>query len=463
MRLLLNLQEITVSSTRKLLVLLLLLLLAAVICVIMLRPRTEILECKETNQEEANPGRGLYRQISSEEPEMLRKMEEKMSLVLLQYDIAAYKGERLPEQKLQELELFLQEADRQKKEIIFRAAYGFDETAKNHDVREIAQIEEHVRQIAPILNAYTDSIYCVQAGFIGPWGEWHGSLLFQDKTEEEKTQLRNQVLKVLADELDERIVIDVRRPSFLKDAKKAGLDMERFGVHNDGFLASDSDLGTYEEGMRKADQKWFSSNIATGINGGEMPAVSERTEPDSAAEEFANWNISYLNAYYNTEVLEQWKGQEYKGQNAYEYLVAHLGYRFYLTQVKYPKRLAKSKAKQSIPLQAVITNSGSAPIQKGYGLSWVICQKGTITGEYEVLSDTSVILPNEEMKLLTEIKATEVMKESPLEIGLRICQGDKTVRLYDDRVYYKDGINFYLKGEWTDRGLLLEPYTKGDS
>ncbi len=36
---------------------------------------------------------------------------------------------------------------------------------------------KHIDQIAPYLKKHADIIYCVQAGFIGSWGEWYLSLI----------------------------------------------------------------------------------------------------------------------------------------------------------------------------------------------------------------------------------------------------------------------------------------------
>ncbi|HUH00882.1 MAG TPA: DUF4874 domain-containing protein, partial [Kofleriaceae bacterium] len=39
----------------------------------------------------------------------------------------------------------------------------------------LSRILEHIRQLAPLLTENSDVIAVVQAGFIGAWGEWHGS------------------------------------------------------------------------------------------------------------------------------------------------------------------------------------------------------------------------------------------------------------------------------------------------
>jgi len=68
------------------------------------------------------------------------------------------------------------------------------------------KILSHIAQLAPILTANQDAIIAVQAGFIGPWGEWHSSTHFDDDSEG-----KGEIVAALLDALPDRIV-QIRTP-----------------------------------------------------------------------------------------------------------------------------------------------------------------------------------------------------------------------------------------------------------
>ena len=149
-----------------------------------------------------------------------------------------------------------------------------------------------------MINEYKDVVLAVQTGMIGLWGEWHGSVYLANED-----ALRNKAMKVVKwwlEYLAPSINLNLRRPLFIRTAMEEGLDGERLGMHNDALLATDSDLGTYVD--RQKELSWCQSNLDGKVNGGEMPYVSEYTEPSNAIKEFNKLSLTYLNAYYNVEV-----------------------------------------------------------------------------------------------------------------------------------------------------------------
>jgi hypothetical protein len=67
-----------------------------------------------------------------------------------------------------------------------------------------------VAQLTPILTSNQDAILAVQAGFIGPWGEWHGSTNFNYDANG-----RKEVIGALLDAVPNRIV-QIRTPQHKK-------------------------------------------------------------------------------------------------------------------------------------------------------------------------------------------------------------------------------------------------------
>ena len=114
----------------------------------------------------------------------------------------------------------------------------------------------------------------------------------------------------------------------------------RLGVFNDGYLGSDSDLGTYQD--RTKEIAWLAKQTS------HLPFGGEVVRPDSPLHNIQNClpemeqiNLSYLNYEWNDQIVQnQWQTQKYNsncgnetlyfGKSAYEYIRNHLGYRFVL-------------------------------------------------------------------------------------------------------------------------------------
>jgi hypothetical protein len=129
----------------------------------------------------------------------------------------------------------------------------------------------HIAQLKPLLQENADVIACMQMGFIGTWGENYYSDYFGDPSSNGKGKLtdknwsdKNEVLKALLDALPQSRMIQVRTPQMkqryvfgvdaltsspaLTDANAFdGSDAARIGFHNDCFLSSPNDYGTYDD------------------------------------------------------------------------------------------------------------------------------------------------------------------------------------------------------------------------
>lgn len=228
------------------------------------------------------------------------------------------------------------------KNAIVRFAYdtGFSGNKNCEPALEI--MLGHAKQFCPLLEQYPATVTALEVGMVGPWGEMHSSTAANPKTIGAliKAFLTNTVT----------LPVSVRTPQMIynylgiPDGAPAGYQIPesayRLGMFNDGYLGSDSDLGTYQD--RERDIAFIGGQTA------HLPFGGEVVKPESSLHdievclpEMNLVHLSYLNELWNNTVVKKWKDttvtQEcagasalYYGKTAYEYISNHMGYRFVL-------------------------------------------------------------------------------------------------------------------------------------
>ena len=63
-------------------------------------------------------------------------------------------------------------------------------------------------------------------------------------------------------------------------------------------------------------------------NGGEAVSDTVYNDVENAMNTLQTMHVSYLNRMYDETVLKKWKNQPYEDTTGYDYIGAHLGYRY---------------------------------------------------------------------------------------------------------------------------------------
>jgi hypothetical protein len=160
----------------------------------------------------------------------------------------------------------------------------------------------HILQVAPILNVFREKIETVQGGFSGAWGEWN-------KTNISTPALRGRLLAALCDNIHQDVRISVRTPMYRADSFPRFVNPKhrrRVGIHNDAFMASETNLGTYE---RPNVEYWKDDAADSCIYGGETCAVAAgyTDNPTEIYKEIDRMSVCYLNSEYHSAVISGWK------------------------------------------------------------------------------------------------------------------------------------------------------------
>ena len=247
-----------------------------------------------------------------------------------------------------------------------------------------AQILAHIAQLKPLLQANKDIIATLQMGFIGIWGEQyytdHFGYAGTGPLSAENIEDRNEVLNALLDALPPDRMVQARIPQYKQKAvygtgattTAAPLTITeaynetnkaRIGHHNDCFLTSFTDYGTYIDlNNNNPDTTILKPYLAADskyvVVGGETcgdinPRSNCADDPDSgdADIELRRFHYSYLNSQYNNDVNNDWKDY------CLEDIKRYLGYRFVLEAGTYPVTTAIGS---SITINFQLKNVGYA-------------------------------------------------------------------------------------------------------
>ena len=292
----------------------------------------------------ANPERGMYRQVDCnahlDAPTLQAlRLTQDVTLLLCLFNLKSFTTSPISSDALA---LFQHQMDAIRLaglKAILRFAYSDSESPED---AALPQVASHLDQLAFYLAANKDVIATVQAGFVGSWGEWDNSTHFGMSIRAsaqnllDRTALIDKLLSVLPVER----MVQLRAPQIKRSYLSASLPLTiaesytgspkaRLGYHNDCFLASSSDLGTYDD--INVDYPYFAAESLHVPVGGETCAyVPPRADCPTALAELAVFHWSYMSLDYHPAVIDAWKKQ-----GCWAGIEQRLGYRFVLEDGSY--------------------------------------------------------------------------------------------------------------------------------
>lgn len=294
------------------------------------------------------------------------------SLALLEINLKNYRTGEISKKGIAQLNDILAswEKSPNNTKLILRFLYDWDGVASATEPDSIDIILKHIEQVSQSVNRYRDTVYIMQGAFIGNWGEMHHSE-FQD--ENSLKQLINKLNGII----DPSIYLSLRTPKQWRTVNSSSepKNNTRIGLFNDGILGSESDLGTYAENEREKELKFQNELCRYVPNGGEVVFNNNLSELKTSVSSLKEMHISYLNADYDSRVLEKWKGtvwqgdDPFRGCDGYTYIKSHLGYRFVLDSFKIKQ---SGIIRPDYTLQITIENSGFSNTLKPFEISIVI-------------------------------------------------------------------------------------------
>ena len=373
-------------------------------------------EYTELNEVIPNPERGFYstkeshsigKPLNNATVEVARKQGR--TLFLFEYYLTDFVTSDISDDYLAYIRANFEALRENGAKCLLRFAYsnGYSESDRPWDATE-AQVLRHVQQIKPLLQEFADVIFVMQAGFVGSWGEWYytENFVMNPRTEEHYAP-RKHLLEALLDALPAKRQLEVRTPTFKMKIFGYGLAdtltvaeahttsvKARLAGHNDCFLKSDNDSGTFQNSSEK---QYWKNETRYLIMGGESCGTSnychcEDSNVPGAMTTLKNYHFTYLNIGYHPQVLSMWRKEE-----CFDQVDMRLGYRLVLRDAFFTPEPAAG-ADYRVVLR--IENTGFAAPMNPRDAELVLADKsGKAVKTYKIDSDPRFWFENQTVTL----------------------------------------------------------------
>ncbi len=342
----------------------------------------------------ANPDRGFYHytddcdKVDFVTSQLVAyRTDEKISLVLCIFYLAQFKTSAISQAQLDRFDRQAARVRAAGLKMVVRFAYT---TSTAGDDASPSRVQAHLNQLAPYLQANADVIAVVQSGFVGAWGEGYYTQHFGNAGVVSAANWadRKAVVDKLLAILPVGRKVQVRTPAMKRrmygttpataaDAA-AGRAVARVGHHNDCFLASSDDLGTYDDPSveypyLEADSKYVP------VGGETCAANPPRSNCPTALNELGMFHYTYLNRDYAPEVFDSWTAGGCMPE-----IDRRLGYRFVLTRVTSATTVTRGT---DMEFHMTVRNDGWAAAMNARPVRLIL--RNTSTGALRTLSLTS--------------------------------------------------------------------------
>lgn len=306
----------------------------------------------------------------------------------------------------------------------------------------------HLDQLQAILATNYDAIAYMEAGFIGYWGEWNRSVNGLDKNSEDWKKILFKILSVLPSHR----MVAIRYSRHKQEAFNnilplqppeafSGTYRSRIGFHNDCFLSSIDDKGTYKSTnpmIVDAQKDFLSKENRYVVQGGETCQSSEYDNCPNALKELSRMRWSSLNIdnVDTREIINKWNIQGCLLQ-----IKRKLGYRFRLSKTLSPHQV---KAGNTLVVKVEIVNDGWASPYNHRGLEIILRNRKNRKEYYlPVKEDPRRWMPGTTKMVNIEGGIPKAMPPGVYEVLLNLP--DPAPRLYNRMQY---SIRFANKNVW---------------
>ncbi len=328
-----------------------------------------------------NPERGFYAHVSYTSADLsthasaatlssVRK-NENITLFLHIYYLTDYIESEIPQAFLDRMQTNFDALREAGVKTVLRFAYKNNYEAKDKPWDATPEwVSKHIAQLGPVLCKNADVIACIQAGFIGSWGEWYYTSGFPfNPSTAEQYKPRWTMLNQMLEQFPADRQICLRTPEYkMTYLEQNGYTAEpltdseayqntpkaRLAGHNDCFVSCNNDVGTYRN---KNERTYWEADTKYTFMGGETCNKCVQSEGSNAIEQMEKYHWSYINRDYHKDILSWWVQTKHMDE-----IKRRLGYRLVLDKA-YPTQ--EPKAGEHYAMVLTLRNVGfAAPVNK---------------------------------------------------------------------------------------------------
>lgn len=339
-----------------------------------------------SSAELANPERGFYvwagddfLKISAADAQDVYARGYRLVYGLVRLD--AYKAAGLPAGVISDLSAAFGAVRQAGLKVVLRFVYNYPETETQYrDAKDapLSVLQGHLAQLKPVFSANADVMAYLQAGFIGAWGEWHTS-----SNNLTSPASMAAVRDALLDALPPARSLQVRYPAILMDWSPQPGANARIGMHNDCFLASATDVGTYsEDAAARQNQRAYVQQLSrTAPFGGETcnPVDEQGAQPRASCDDILREGRAYGLTYLNDDYYRDAFHNNWQAQGCMAEVRRSMGYRLQLVSVQHASALPAgatgsigftvrnvgwARAHNPRPVVLVLRHRGSAQVSR---------------------------------------------------------------------------------------------------
>jgi hypothetical protein len=289
-------------------------------------------------------------------------------------------------------------------------------------------ILRHLEQLKPILHKHVGAIACVQAGFIGAWGEWYYSTNKLNNPTAYR-QLLDKWLEVLPAER----CIQVRTPKYKQEYVGNATPLNdrtafkntpaaRIAHHNDAFMTDETNMGTYED--IEKDKSYVAQDalyLPLGGETAEPPKNVKWASGEKAWNEIYSLHWSFLNDAYYKPLLKSWANGGWLDK-----IKKFLGYRIALTKVKFSEQNAPGS---DLTLNLWFTNTGTACMYNARPACFILRAEN---GVDEYLANSNIelraIQPNRPVEIDLQLKLPESLPVGKYKLFMWMPDADQKLQ-----------------------------------
>ncbi|MBO4454482.1 MAG: DUF4832 domain-containing protein [Paludibacteraceae bacterium] len=347
-------------------------------------PEGTAVKFTETNDLFPNPERGAYVQVYYTSADLSthassalinnnRTSDAFLTLYLHSYYLTDYMESDIPQEFLDRLDSNMNALRGGGAKAVLRFSYksSMSTSAKPWNATP-EWIHRHIDQVGPYLQKHSDVILCVQCGWLGSWGEWYytDSGYKQNPAKDSDYEMRWEVLEHMLDVVPTDRQIGLRIPAYKMrylrmrgDSTYSPLTASeafqptakaRICGHNDCFVSSSNDVGTYRN---QADREFWAEDSKYTIMGGETCEKCSFSNSENAISEMEKYHWTYLNRDYRETVTSMWKAE-----GSWKTMLRRLGYRLALSKIILT---TEPRAGEKYEVYFVLNNRGfAAPMNK---------------------------------------------------------------------------------------------------